>query len=95
MDRDSKLILEAMYLKEEHVSNNYTIKQLYKILDELGKLSTAIHLSHQPEIDQILSKIRDMADMLISDNTEKAEDSEMAAGAELPAGSGAIQPRLS
>lgn len=52
---------------------NYAVKQLQKMLDQLNQLSTAIELARQPEIDQVLSKIRDAADMLISDSKHPEE----------------------
>jgi hypothetical protein len=88
MKRDDHLIFESIVSKYSDTKpiTNYAIKQLEKMHEQLNGLSTAIELARQPEIDQVLSKIRDLADMLISDskhaegeetgNLNKQEDAE-------------------
>jgi hypothetical protein len=88
MKRDDHLIFESIVSKYSDTKpiTNYAIKQLEKMHEQLNGLSTAIELARQPEIDQVLSKIRDLADMLISDskhaegeetgNLNKQEDEE-------------------
>ena len=72
MNRDNKLIMEAMHGRPEQVITS----ELHKVHTTLNQLSNMIHLNRSAETDQLLSKIRDVADMLIADGL--AEDAESA-----------------
>jgi len=78
MDRDSHLIFESVVSKfgDSRPISAYAIKELNAIHDKLNSLSTALQLAKNAEADQLLSKIRDLSDMLISENpsAENAED---------------------
>lgn len=75
MNLDNRLMMENYMSKyaDPKPITNYAIKQLEKMHEQLNSLSTAIELARQPEIDQVLSKIRDLADMLISDSKHPHE----------------------
>lgn len=79
MKNDSNLIYEAYSSKfaSEKPVTNHLISQLRLMHDRLNEMSTAISLSRSPEIDQLLSHIRDLADMLITEQPNKNEDAEM------------------
>lgn len=79
MKNDSNLIFEAYSSKfaSEKPVTNHLISQLRLMHDRLNEMSTAISLSRSPEIDQLLSHIRDLADMLITEQPNKNEDAEM------------------
>jgi len=74
MNQDSHLMFEsylnqaASKYSDPRPITNYAIKELERMHDKLNSLSTAIELAHEPEIDQLLSKIGDLSDMLISDS---------------------------
>jgi hypothetical protein len=78
MNTDNKLIMEALHSKftdRGHV-NTIVVSELHKMLNALNDMSTMIDLNPSAEVDQLLSKIRDAADMLISERPaqEDAED---------------------
>lgn len=79
MKNDFKLIFEAYSSKfaSEKPVTNHLISQLRLMHDRLNEMSTAISLSRSPEIDQLLSHIRDLADMLITEQPNNNEDAEM------------------
>ena len=79
MKNEFKLIFEAYSSKfaSEKPVTNHLISQLRLMHDRLNEMSTAISLSRSPEIDQLLSHIRDLADMLILEQPNKNEDAEM------------------
>jgi len=91
MKRDDHLMFESLVSKysDPRPITNYALKELTKMHEKLNSLSTAIELAHTQELDQVLSKIRDLADMLISESPKKEE------GAENPASSvSAVQQPL-
>ena len=71
MDTDNKLMMEAMHGHADRVITS----ELHKVHTILNQLSTMIHLNRSTETDQLLSKIRDLADMLIADGPA-GEDAE-------------------
>ena len=78
MDTDNKLMMEAMHGRPQQV----IVSELHKVHNILNDMSTMIHLNRSSETDQLLSKIRDLADMLIADGPADApagEDAEHAA----------------
>jgi len=72
MNKDNKLMMEAMHGRPQQI----IISELNKVHTILNQLSTLIDLNRSEEIDQLLSKIRDVADMLIAE--KPAEDAENA-----------------
>jgi len=76
MKNDFKLIFEAYSSKfaSEKPVTTHLISQLRLMHDRLNEMSTAISLSRSPEIDQLLSHIRDLADMLITEQPNKSEE---------------------
>ena len=76
MNKDNKLMMEAMHGRPQQI----IISELNKVHTILNQLSTLIDLNRSEEIDQLLSKIRDVADMLIADapaeNAEGLSDQE-------------------
>lgn len=72
MDKDSHLIFESVVSKysDPRPISAYAIKELHRIHDKLNSLSTALHLAKNAEADQLLSKIRDLSDMLISEGPQ-------------------------
>jgi len=72
MNKDNKLMMEAMHGRPQQI----IISELNKVHTILNQLSTLIELNRSEEIDQLLSKIRDVADMLIAE--KPAEDAENA-----------------
>jgi hypothetical protein len=73
MNKDTRMIAEAMH--HGHPMQ-VIVSELYRVHTMLNQLSTAIHMNRNAETDQLLSKIRDLADMLIADGA--AEDAENA-----------------
>jgi len=72
MNRDNALMLEAMH---HHGADRIITSELHKVHTILNQLSTMIHLNRSSETDQLLSKIRDAAEMLMMDSpAEDAED---------------------
>ena len=63
MNRDARLIMEAMHGRPEQIITS----ELHKVHNILNQLSTMIHLNRSSETDQLLSKIRDTAEMLMQD----------------------------
>ncbi|NBP02853.1 MAG: hypothetical protein EBU90_22600 [Proteobacteria bacterium] len=82
MTNDSKLIFEAFeskFLQSKGVET-YAVNQLEKMIKDLENISSAVHLSKSSHLDQLLSKVRDTAEMLMSErgsgtSEENAEDS--------------------
>ena len=71
MNKDTRMIAEAMH--HGHPMQ-VIVSDLYRVHTMLNQLSTAIHMNRNAETDQLLSKIRDLADMLIADGAaENAE----------------------
>lgn len=56
----------------------YAVNQLEKMIKELENISTAVHLSKSSHLDQLLSKVRDTAEMLMTERgsgtSENAEE---------------------
>lgn len=77
MNRDNQLMLEAMH---HHGADRIITSELHKVHTILNQLSTMIHLNRSAETDQLLSKIRDMSEMLMTD--APAEDAEGASDQE-------------
>jgi hypothetical protein len=79
MNKDNRLMLEALQSKftqtagaETHVSN-----ALQNILKQLEQLDTAIHMSKSSHVDQLLSQVRDAAEMMMSERgSGTSEDAE-------------------
>ena len=80
MNRDAHLIWEAMNNRQQQ----FITSHLHKVHTTLNQLSTIIHLNRSAETDQLLSKIRDVAEMLMQD--APAENAEAA-----PAGKKRLQ----
>lgn len=80
MIRDDHLIYEAFESKfAQQVSAEISVaKNLMKMDDALHEMSTVIHMSKSSQIDQLLSRIRDTAEMLMSERgsgtNENAEE---------------------
>lgn len=81
MNKDSKLIFEALQSKftQPQGTETYALNQLERMIQALEGISTAIHMSKSSAIDQQLSRLRDTAEMLMSERgsgtSENAEDS--------------------
>lgn len=75
MDADNKLIFEAMHSTRGPVLD-VVVSELHKMHNALNDMSNMIHMNRSSEVDQLLSKIRDLADMLIADAPAKEEDAE-------------------
>ena len=75
MDADNKLIFEAMH-STRGPALDVAVSQLHKMHNALNDMSNMIHMNRSSEVDQLLSKIRDLADMLIADAPAKEEDAE-------------------
>jgi len=58
---------ESKFTEEKPVTR-YLVNKLHTMHNHLEEMATAIGLSRNSEIDQILSKIRDLADMLITEH---------------------------
>ena len=67
MNADNRLIYEAMHSTRGSVLD-VVVSELHKIHNSLNDMSNMIHLNRSSEVDQLLSKIRDLADMLITDS---------------------------
>ena len=78
MDADNKLIFEAMQSKftGRGPVNDIVVSELHKIHTALNQMATMIDLNPSDEVDQLLSQIRDLSDMLIADAPAKEEDAE-------------------
>ena len=80
MKRDDHLIIEALQSKftSPQGVETYALNQLDKMVKALESLSTAIHLSKSSAVDQLLSRVRDTAEMLMSERgsgtSENAEE---------------------
>jgi len=80
MDRDSHLIFEALESKftQSKGIETYAANQLEKMIKELENISTAVHLSKSSHLDQLLSRVRDTVEMLMSERgsgtSEQSED---------------------
>jgi len=70
MNRDNAMIMEAMHRRPEQIITS----ELHKVHNILNDMSTMIHLNRSSETDQLLSKIRDLTEMLMQD--APAEDAE-------------------
>ena len=93
MNQDNRLMMEAMQSKftGRGPVNDIVVSELHKIHTALNQMATMIHLNPSDEVDQLLSHIRDVADMLISD--KPAENAENAPHG-YPGGITAIQNTL-
>ena len=78
MNKDNKLIMEALQSKftGRGPVNDIVVSELHKMHNNLNDMATMIDLNPSAEVDQLLSKIRDVADMLIAEHP--AEDAESA-----------------
>jgi len=72
-------MLEAMQSKFTNRGpvNDIVVSELHKMHNALNDMATMIDLNPSDEVDQLLSKIRDMSDMLISDRPAAEDDAEM------------------
>ena len=82
MRRDDHLMLEALQSKftgPAAGSESFLLNQLDKMVKTLEGISTGIHMSKSSAVDQLLSRLRDTAEMLMSERgsgtSENAEDS--------------------
>jgi len=77
MNKDDQLMLEALqskFTQGRGPVNDIVVSELHKMHTALNQMATMIDLNPSAEVDQLLSKIRDVADMLIADAaTEDAE----------------------
>ena len=82
MNKDNKLMMEALQSKftGRGPVNDIVVSELHKMHTALNQMATMIDLNPSAEVDQLLSKIRDTADMLIADapaeNAEGLSDQE-------------------
>jgi len=82
MNKDNKLMMEALQSKftGRGPVNDIVVSELHKMHTALNQMATMIDLNPSAEVDQLLSKIRDVADMLIADapaeNAEGLSDQE-------------------
>ena len=68
--------MQSKFLQSKGVET-YAVNQLERMLKQLEDMSTAIHLSKSSQADQLLSKIRDTAEMLMSERgSGTSEDAE-------------------
>lgn len=80
MNKDNKLIMEALQSKftGRGPVNDIVVSELHKMHNNLNDMATMIDLNPSAEVDQLLSKIRDVADMLIAErpaeNAESADE---------------------
>jgi len=80
MNKDNHLIYEAFESRfTQQVSAEISVaKNLMKMDDALHDMSTVIHMSKSSHIDQLLSRIRDTVEMLMSERgagtSENAEE---------------------
>jgi len=76
MNTDNKLMMEAMHNHAQRIITS----ELHKVHTILNQLSTMIDLNRSAETDQLLSKIRDVSEMLMTDSpAENAEQYEQTA----------------
>jgi hypothetical protein len=61
---------------EHNAAQRIIASELHKVHTILNQLSTMIDLNRSAETDQLLSKIRDVSEMLMSDTNTEDEDSE-------------------
>ena len=73
MNQDNRLMLEAMQSK---FTNRGPVNDIVVSDNNLNDMATMIDLNPSDEVDQLLSKIRDVADMLISDAPASQDDAE-------------------
>jgi hypothetical protein len=68
MNRDNHLMLEALQSKftSRGPVNDIVVSELHKMHTALNQMSNMIDLNPSAEVDQLLAKIRDMSDMLIT-----------------------------
>ena len=85
MNKDNHLIFEAFeskFLQSKGIET-YAASQLEKMIKELENLSTVVHISKSSHLDQLLSRVRDTAEMLMSERgsgtSEDAEESSFSA----------------
>ena len=78
MNQDNRLMLEALQSKftGRGPVNDIVVSELHKMHNNLNDMATMIDLNPSAEVDQLLSKIRDVADMLISDAPASEDDAE-------------------
>ena len=78
MNRDNHLMLEALQSKftGRGPVNDIVVSELHKMHNNLNDMATMIDLNPSDEVDQLLSKIRDVADMLISERPAAQDDIE-------------------
>jgi len=79
VNKDDHLIYEAFESKfTQQISAEISVaKNLMKMDDALHEMSTVIHMSKSSQIDQLLSRIRDTVEMLMSERgSGTAEDAE-------------------
>lgn len=78
MNKDNHLMLEALQSKFTNRGpvNDIVVSELHKMHNNLNDMATMIDLNPSDEVDQLLSKIRDVADMLISDKPASQDDAE-------------------
>jgi hypothetical protein len=72
MNKDNKLMMEAMHNHAQRIITS----ELHKVHTILNQLSAMIDLNRSAETDQLLSKIRDMSEMLMTDGPAEQEDAE-------------------
>jgi hypothetical protein len=79
MNRDNHLMLEALQSKftSRGPVNDIVVSELHKMHTALNQMSNMIDLNPSDEVDQLLSKIRDVADMLISERPAAEDDAEV------------------
>jgi hypothetical protein len=80
MNRDNHLMLEALQSKftGRGPVNDIVVSELHKMHTALNQMATMIDLNPSDEVDQLLSRIRDTADMLISERPAAEDDAEPA-----------------
>ena len=78
MNKDNHLMLEALQSKFTNRGpvNDIVVSELHKMHNALNDMATMIDLNPSDEVDQLLSKIRDAADMLISEHPAAEDDAE-------------------
>ena len=78
MNKDNRLMLEALQSKFTNRGpvNDIVVSELHKMHNNLNDMATMIDLNPSDEVDQLLSKIRDVADMLISERPASEDDAE-------------------
>jgi hypothetical protein len=79
MNKDNHLMLEALqskFTQGRGPVNDIVVSELHKMHNALNDMATMIDLNPSDEVDQLLSKIRDVADMLISERSAAEDDAE-------------------